>query len=92
MEKKQPAFEKSLERLETIVRDMEEGQLSLEKMMSHFEEGMSLVRFCSEKLNEVERKIEVLVKKNNQLAVEPFESPAEDRTPERIAPVAKDSE
>ena len=74
---KQPGFEKSLERLETIVREMESGELSLEKMMKHFEEGMSLVGICSTKLNEVERKIELLVKKGNRTTLAPFETPEE---------------
>jgi len=72
---KQPGFEKSLERLETIVREMESGELSLEKMMKHFEEGVSLVGICSAKLNEVERKIEMLVKKGGQTTLAPFETP-----------------
>lgn len=70
---KQPGFEKSLERLETIVREMESGELSLEKMMKNFEEGMGLVKVCSGKLNEVERKIEMLVKKGEETVAEPFE-------------------
>ena len=74
---KQTGFEKSLERLETIVHAMESGELSLEKMMKHFEEGMSLVGICSAKLNEVERKIEMLVKKGDQTFLTPFETPAE---------------
>jgi len=74
---KQPGFEKSLERLETIVREMESGELSLEKMMKHFEEGMGLVGICSRKLNEVERKIEVLVKKGDQTILAPFATPEE---------------
>ena len=74
---KQPGFEKSLERLETIVREMESGELSLEKMMKHFEEGMSLVGICSHKLNEVERKIELLVKQGEKTILTPFETPEE---------------
>ena len=74
---KQPGFEKSLERLETIVREMESGELGLEKMMKHFEDGMGLVRICSAKLNEVERKIELLVKQGDQTTLAPFETPAE---------------
>ena len=69
---KQPGFEKSLERLETIVREMESGEISLEKMMKHFEEGMGLVGICSAKLNEVERKIELLVKKGGATVTEAF--------------------
>jgi len=80
---KQPGFEKSLERLEAIVQEMENGTLSLDKMMKHFEEGMSLVKFCSEKLNEVEHKIEILVKKNGQITAEPFTAPDAAAEPEQ---------
>ena len=67
------SFEKSLERLETIVDEMERGELSLEKMMSHFEEGQKLIGTCTKKLNEVERKIEILVQKDGRVTTEPFE-------------------
>jgi len=65
--------EKSLERLETIVDEMEGGDLSLEQMIKHFEEGSKLVTLCSAKLNEVEQKIEKLVKKGGELTSDPFE-------------------
>lgn len=58
-------FEKSLARLETIVTEMESGELGLEDMIARFEEGRRLTTFCSKKLNEVERKIEKLVKDEN---------------------------
>ena len=66
-------FEKALARLEEIVGQMEGGQLSLEKMMAYFEEGTALVKFCSGQLNEVEKKIEILVKKGEATTTEPFE-------------------
>ena len=66
-------FEKALERLEAIVAEMEGGTLSLEKMMSCFEEGTELVKFCNQKLNEVEKKIEILAKKGEEIVAEPFE-------------------
>lgn len=68
-----PSFEKALERLEQIVAEMEGGKLSLEKMISHFEEGSKLVKFCSGKLNEVEKKIEQLLTKDGQVTAVPFE-------------------
>ena len=69
----QTSFETSLARLEAIVRQMEGGELSLEKMMAHFEEGTALIRECSRKLNEVEKKIEMLVKKSDgSIGTEPF--------------------
>ena len=67
-------FEKSLARLEKLVQEMESGRLSLDKMMVCFEEGVSLVTFCNKKLNEVERKIEMLVKKGDKVVAEPFEA------------------
>lgn len=73
MAEKTVDFEKSLERLEAIVEEMESGDLSLEQMIKHFEEGSKLVTLCSGKLNEVEQKIEKLVKKGGTLIAEPFE-------------------
>jgi exodeoxyribonuclease VII small subunit len=66
-------FEKSLQRLESIVSEMEGGSLSLEDMISRFEEGQNLLGFCSKKLNEVEKKIEKLVKKGDKVVAEPFD-------------------
>ena len=75
-------FEKALARLETIVQEMEGGALSLEKMMTHFEEGSEPGKFCTKKLNEVERRIEVLVKKGDSVETESFEPPALGSGPE----------
>jgi exodeoxyribonuclease VII small subunit len=70
---KKATFEKSLERLEAIVAEMEDGSLGLEDMINRFEEGQALLKSCSQKLNEVERKIEVLVKKGSKTVAEPFD-------------------
>lgn len=70
--RKEPNFERAMARLEAIVADMESGTMSLEAMMERFEEGQELVKFCSLKLNEVERRIEILVKKGEQFVAEPF--------------------
>ena len=67
------SFEKALERLEEIATAMESGELGLEKMVAAFEEGQKLVKLCSSKLNEVEKKIELLVKKSDgSVGAEPF--------------------
>ncbi len=58
----EPTFEEALARLESIVREMEEGS-NLEELMQRFEEGTRLVKLCSERLNEVEKKIEKLLQK-----------------------------
>ena len=69
-----PEFEKSLERLEQLVAEMESGELDLEKMIGHFEEGQALIKHCTGRLNEVERKIEVLIKKEDgSVEAEPFD-------------------
>ena len=76
-EKKSVDFEKSLARLEEVVEQMESGDLSLEEMIRHFEEGSKLADLCTKKLNEVEQKIEKLVKKDGELKEVPFEAEAE---------------
>ena len=73
-----PDFEKSLARLEEIVRAMEGGELSLDRMIAHFEEGSTLVKACTRKLDEVERKIEQLVTQDGKDAVKPFAEPGEE--------------
>lgn len=78
----QPGFEKALATLEEIVLKMESGALPLEKMMEQFEEGMRLISICSAKLNEVERKIEIMVKKGDQVVTEPFEADKSGPEPE----------
>jgi exodeoxyribonuclease VII small subunit len=72
-EDKPQSFEKALARLEEIAAAMERGDLGLEKMVEAFEEGQKLVKLCSSKLNEVEKKIEMLVKKSDgTVDAEPF--------------------
>ena len=72
---KPQTFEKALARLEEIAAEMENGDLGLEKMVAAFEEGQKLVKLCSSKLNEVEKRIEMLVKKSDgTVGTEPFAS------------------
>ena len=54
-------FETSMKRLEDIVRELETGELSLEESLKKFEEGIKLSRFCSNKLDEIEKKVSILV-------------------------------
>lgn len=55
-------FESSLNQLETIVKQLEQGDLPLEESLKLFEKGISLSRECRERLNEAERRIEILMK------------------------------
>lgn len=66
-------FEQALDRLEAIVKGMEGGQVGLEKMMAGFEEGLKLVAFCTRKLNEVEKKIEILAKQGDAVVAQSFQ-------------------
>ncbi len=61
MEKKDIKFEEALSRLEEIVRDLEGGTAELDRSLDMFEEGVSLVKICSTKLDEAEKRINILV-------------------------------
>ncbi len=70
-------FEKALNKLEQIVQDLEKGELSLEKSLAKFEEGVKLSRFCNTKLDETEKKVTLLMEKGDGLIVEePFDTKA----------------
>ena len=56
----EPTFEGSLKRLEEIVAQLEDNKLALEQSLQVFEEGVKLVRFCAGRLDEAERRIEIL--------------------------------
>jgi exodeoxyribonuclease VII small subunit len=66
-------FEDAFQKLEGIVKKLEEGNLSLEDSLKAFEEGVRLSRFCSKKLDEAEKKVEILLKDSNgRLVAKPF--------------------
>jgi len=60
-----PDFETALKRLEEIVTRLENGELTLDSALQLFEEGIKLSRFCHTKLEEAERRVEILVKNNS---------------------------
>ncbi len=67
-------FEDAMKRLEEIVGDLEGGDLSLEDSLKVFEEGMKLIKFCSDKLEEVEQKVTMLVKDSDgKSTLQPFD-------------------
>jgi exodeoxyribonuclease VII small subunit len=55
-------FETSLKRLEEIVAELESGELGLDQSLKLFEEGVKLARICNARLEEAERKVEILLK------------------------------
>jgi exodeoxyribonuclease VII small subunit len=68
-------FESSLEELERIVRELERGDLPLEKSLELFEQGVKLSRACQERLSEAERRIEILTRDNHgRPRVKPFQA------------------
>lgn len=74
MPKKEKTFEESLSELENIATNIESGNLSLEEAMSEFEKGIKLSKECSKKLDEAEKKINILVEtENGDYAEECFE-------------------
>ncbi|HBM17356.1 MAG TPA: exodeoxyribonuclease VII small subunit [Lentisphaeria bacterium] len=66
MAEKEMSFEKALERLEAIVNTMENKKLPLDDMIKNYEEGKKLTDFCSKKLTDFEKKIEILVKETDK--------------------------
>ncbi len=66
---KPKSFESSLEDLERIVRDLEQGDLPLERSLELFEQGVKLSRDCQDRLNQAERRIEILTRDNQGRAV-----------------------
>jgi len=67
-------FEKNLERLDAIVRQLEDADLPLEKALQLYEEGMKLSEVCHKQLEEAEGRVEILTKKaGGKIVAEPFE-------------------
>ncbi len=61
------SFEKSLEKLESIVRELESGNIELENAIEKYTEAMKLVKSCSDKLNEATKKVNKILKENGEL-------------------------
>ena len=68
-----PKFEDCLQRLEVIVNELEKGDVSLDKALQLFDEGVTLSNSCRKELEEAEGKVEILLKRNGKLQPEPFE-------------------
>jgi exodeoxyribonuclease VII small subunit len=67
-------FEESLQRLETIVTELEKGDLALDRALELFDEGMKLSGSCRKELEEAEGKVEILLKRNGKLQPEAFDA------------------
>lgn len=61
------SFEKSLEKLESIVHELESGNIELESAIEKYTEAMKLVKSCSDKLNEATKKVNKILTENGEL-------------------------
>jgi len=71
-------FEQSLGELETVVKQLESADLPLEKALELFERGMRLSESCRKQLTDAETRVEILIKKGDDVEAEPFLPEADD--------------
>jgi exodeoxyribonuclease VII small subunit len=71
-ERAAPNFERGLAELEAVVKELESGDLPLEKALELFEKGVALSAACRQQLVEAETRVEALVRKNDKIQTEPF--------------------
>lgn len=58
-------FEEAMKRMEEVVKELEDGELTLDKSLEKFEEGVKLYRYCVQKLEEIEGKVLVIMNDQN---------------------------
>lgn len=88
----EPSFEDALNRLETIVEELEGGGLSLEQSLRHYEEGMKLSKRLGRTLDEAEKTIERLIETSGDDAAPPAAATAERRGKPATRPIELDLE
>jgi exodeoxyribonuclease VII small subunit len=66
------SFESSLDQLDKVVKELEAGDLSLERSLELFERGMGLSETCRKQLEGAETRVEMLIRKEGKMTVEPF--------------------
>ena len=66
------SFEASLDELEKVVKELEAGDLPLERSLELFEKGMTLSETCRKQLEEAETRVEMLIRKESKIQPEPF--------------------
>lgn len=67
-----PSFEACLEELERVVKELEAGDLPLERSLELFEKGVGLSETCRKQLEEAETRVEMLIRKEGKIQPEPF--------------------
>jgi len=73
---KMKSFEESIQTLEKLIQELEQGDLPLEEALKKFEEGVKLIKYCNQKLDEAEQKIELILKDEDGVKTIPFEEPS----------------
>ena len=69
-----PTFEAGLQELESIVKEMETGELPLERAIALFEQGMKLSDACRKQLEEAETRVEILTRRAGEIQPQPFKN------------------
>lgn len=73
MSRDRQAFEEDIKRLQKIVEELGSGKLTLGESLKKYEEGVRLAQSCSATLNDAQRKVELLLKKDGKYSLEKFE-------------------
>ena len=76
-------FELAMKQLEQIVQDLEAGDIPLEKAIKKFEEGIQISKYCSEKLDESEKKITLLMRDSEEKKISEVPFMAENESPDK---------
>lgn len=70
--KEESNFEETIKELESITNELEKGDLSLDESVAKFEQGMKLSKTCSQMLDNAEKRISILIKKDEDIQEEEF--------------------
>jgi len=74
--KEKPVFEEDLKKLQKIVEELSSGKITLGESLKKYEEGVKLAQSCSQTLADAERKVELLMKKDEKFNLEKFDAAA----------------
>jgi exodeoxyribonuclease VII small subunit len=76
--KEKTLFEEELKKLQKIVEELSSGKVTLGESLKKYEEGVKIAQSCSQALEDAQRKVELLMKKDNKLSLEKMEDPDEE--------------
>ena len=79
--KKTVSFENAIAELETLVEEMEHGEISLEDSLKKFERGIELTRTCQKALQDAEQKVQLLIEGRNKDDIVDIDDPEQDESP-----------